>query len=294
MFVIFVEQFPASDGRIEVLPVAGRHVEVEERFQRQDQVAMRTVVRIFPDRVDILVDQLLHPEIFLVVTLHDLQVFGFSYRRKIKAGAGDDSLASLSAAADQFRQIGAGVEPVVKTAQQRIGFRISCDSRFDQSLSHPRTAVSSVFEMQDIAFGISHEVSVRLFAGFDAVDDPVHPVAQFAVFDPAQLVARAHQKATRFRTGQNVDPFGMQVAQCPVRRYSGPLAELFQHIVYGKRLKQVMGVGIERSAEQSVVYGDAAARNPRRRFDRPPACRRSDVFGTIQYGDFSHRALRSQ
>ena len=148
--------------------------------------------------------------------------------------------------------------------------------------------------MQDIAFGISHEVSVRLFAGFDAVDDPVHPVAQFAVFDPAQLVARAHQKATRFRTGQNVDPFGMQVAQCPVRRYSGPLAELFQHIVYGKRLKQVMGVGIERSAEQSVVYGDAAARNPRRRFDRPPACRRSDVFGTIQYGDFSHRALRSQ
>ena len=148
--------------------------------------------------------------------------------------------------------------------------------------------------MQDIAFGISHEVSVRLFAGFDAVDDPVHPVAQFAVFDPAQLVARTHQKATRFRTGQNVDPFGMQVAQCPVRRYSGPLAELFQHIVYGKRLKQVMGVGIERSAEQSVVYGDAAARNPRRRFDRPPACRRSDVFGTIQYGDFSHRALRSQ
>ena len=129
---------------------------------------------------------LVEPVVLLEVALDDLQVLRATDGSKVHAGVGDHSLDALMAAAHQFRQVRAAIEPIVIAAEQAPGLVVAGHTGVDQPMRHPRPRVGGPLAGENGVLVVGHNVAVGAAAVGDAVDDFFQTAAQLGVVHPAE------------------------------------------------------------------------------------------------------------
>jgi len=195
MFPVIVDEVPGAEHGVEILLVAGCAIMIEIGLETRDQVAMRILQGILPNHLSVARRQLVDPPVHHIVFLGHLQIFRLADGREIRSGAGNVALMAVGGMVDQLGQHVPVIEPVGVSAEQTISLRVAGDGRFDEAMGEPRATVVWLLAARRVG-RIRKNVAVGFTASFNAVDHLVEPLAQFRMFDPAQRVAGAHEKAS--------------------------------------------------------------------------------------------------
>jgi hypothetical protein len=98
--------------------------------------------------------QLVHPIVFLKISLNHLDVGRLAHGREIHARVGDHALAALDGEAQQLRQVGTLVEPVGVAPQQFKRLGVPRITGFDQAVHQPGAGVGAALGIEDGVLGI--------------------------------------------------------------------------------------------------------------------------------------------